>query len=145
VPGAGYILPILPFSGYLLPEKWRIEYAAALQEGETMAIVKRPISQEDASLGVTGNCSICDRPSQAYWMAREVKIFEVCQSCAVNKLPLIAGDALANSLPKPDIRAAEAALGSISRAFWRGLALRLLNLNNEHRNDNLEEDSIDGA
>jgi hypothetical protein len=110
-----------------------------------MAIVKRPISQEDASLGVTGNCSICGRPSQAYWMGIGIKIFEVCHACALNKLPLLAGDALANSQPKPDAHAAEAALESIGGAFWRGLALRLLCPDNEHRDDSVTQDPVDGV
>jgi hypothetical protein len=85
-----------------------------------MAVVSRPLSEEDSSLGVKGKCSFCGAESRSYWW-KGGGVFEVCESCALDKLPLLIADATGYRLK--DQQQAEAAFDRIGKAFWRGLAI----------------------
>jgi hypothetical protein len=89
-----------------------------------MAVVNFPISDEDKSLGITGECTMCGKPSAAHWWSSG-GVIEVCTSCATDKLPLLIADAIPDSLVESD-KHAHSIVKSIVGAFWRGLSIRLM-------------------
>lgn len=89
-----------------------------------MAVIRYPISEDDASLGITGKCSICQRNAKAYWCGSGM-VFEVCGSCAREKLPLLIAESM-DEQSLCDSTQIETIKQSMFAAFWRGIALRLI-------------------
>jgi len=89
-----------------------------------MAVIKYPLDSDARSLGITGECSICGRRSSAYWMCRGVEIFEVCSTCAAEKLPLLVAESLDDNI---DRFRAESVLRTVAASFWRDMSLCLMN------------------
>jgi hypothetical protein len=95
-----------------------------------MAVVKHPIDKNtDPAQGI---CHICGERSNAMWMCAKADFFEVCSTCAKEKLPLIIADAIGLGT-KDQWAAAESALHEVTSAFWRGLAIRGMRENSELR------------
>ena len=46
-----------------------------------MAVINRPIDNENNSPKLEGRCALCDQPSCAWWLGRELKPLEVCRNC----------------------------------------------------------------
>lgn len=91
-----------------------------------MAVINRPIGNENDCPKLEGKCAFCDQPSAAYWMGRELKPLEICRICALDKLPLLIADAVSTSPKKIDFDESHRALDRLTKQYWRGLALQLM-------------------
>ena len=80
-----------------------------------------------------GNCCMCGEHADAFWMANP-SIY-VCYSCAVTKLPLLIGDAAVGRLKIADGAMMEGISNQVAGAFWRGVALQLLNQRRKSRTE----------
>jgi hypothetical protein len=70
-------------------------------------------------------CTVCGaRKWSAYWVGAETEI-AVCRSCAVETLPALIADALADE--RPTIHVLLQHVERIRLRFWRALALALTN------------------
>jgi hypothetical protein len=88
-----------------------------------MAIVERPINNENHP-PLTGKCGICGKnDAVAFWMPISCDCWEVCEECAKEKLPLLIADAVSTSLVKLPFEYAERALETVAKQFWYGLAI----------------------
>lgn len=69
----------------------------------------------------TGKCDVCRGFASGFWWAGETSI-QVCEECALRKLPLL----IADSLGQLTRESAERGLREMNEAYWRGIALRRL-------------------